>query len=237
MMWHPCCPMPHRRPNPSSFISDEKSAEIADLQGKNNVLEADYLEVMNTIENQPSESLEIPETDIERGKIILYDSSVGYSWIPVISGIEKNTYKKENFAVDDRFRMTYTVDEELSSYFGIDVSSYQGDIDWQLVKEDGVEFQDPKSGAKHYINPEISMEIQQDLGSDIAMAFDECIENPAPYEYVKQSCERTSRWLLRCKDEMARLKSLPDTINPHQLLFGINQGTTYPIDAFGIIAI
>ena len=59
------------------------------------------------------------------------------------------------------------------------------------------------------------------------MAFDECIENPAPYEYVKDSCARTTRWLVRCKEEMARLNSLPDTVNPHQLLFGINQGGTY----------
>ena len=71
------------------------------------------------------------------------------------------------------------------------------------------------------------MQIQSHLGSTIAMAFDECVENPAPYKYVKQSAERTVRWLVRCKDEMARLNSLPDTINPHQLLFGINQGGTY----------
>ena len=71
------------------------------------------------------------------------------------------------------------------------------------------------------------MRIQSHLASTIAMAFDECVENPAPYEYVKKSCERTVRWLARCKAEMARLNALPETINPHQMLFGINQGGTY----------
>lgn len=71
------------------------------------------------------------------------------------------------------------------------------------------------------------MRIQSNLGSTIAMAFDECIENPAEYKYVKNSCDRTVRWLKRCKAEMARLNSLSDTINPNQLLFGINQGSTY----------
>lgn len=71
------------------------------------------------------------------------------------------------------------------------------------------------------------MQIQSNLGSTIAMAFDECVENPAPYRYAAQSCDRTTRWLKRCKEEMARLNSLPETLNPHQLLFGINQGCTY----------
>lgn len=71
------------------------------------------------------------------------------------------------------------------------------------------------------------MRIQSHLASTIAMAFDECIENPAPYDYVKNSCERTARWLVRCKNEMDRLNSLPETINRNQLLFGINQGGTY----------
>lgn len=71
------------------------------------------------------------------------------------------------------------------------------------------------------------MQIQSNLGSTIAMAFDECIENPAEYNYTKQSCERTYRWLERCKTELARLNALSDTVNPHQMLFGINQGSTY----------
>ena len=71
------------------------------------------------------------------------------------------------------------------------------------------------------------MQIQSHLGSTIAMAFDECVENPAPYKYAQQSCDRTTRWLKRCQDEMKRLNSLEDTINPHQLLFGINQGCTF----------
>ena len=71
------------------------------------------------------------------------------------------------------------------------------------------------------------MQIQSNLGSTIAMAFDECIENPAEYGYTKNSCDRTYRWLVRCKNEISRLNSLDDTINPNQMLFGINQGSTY----------
>jgi queuine tRNA-ribosyltransferase len=78
------------------------------------------------------------------------------------------------------------------------------------------------------MGPEESMKIQSNLGSDIAMAFDECVENPATYEYAKSSCERTLRWLERCKSEYDRLNSLPDCVNPDQMLFGINQGSTYP---------
>ncbi len=95
------------------------------------------------------------------------------------------------------------------------------------IREEGVTFNSHVDGRKIFMGPEESMRIQSNLGSDIAMAFDECIENPAPYEYVKDSCARTTRWLVRCKEEMARLSSLPDTVNPHQLLFGINQGGTY----------
>ena len=72
------------------------------------------------------------------------------------------------------------------------------------------------------------MRIQSNLGSDIAMAFDECVENPSPREYVEPSCERTTRWLIRCQQELARLNSQADAVNPHQMLFGINQGGTYP---------
>ncbi len=95
------------------------------------------------------------------------------------------------------------------------------------IREEGVTFNSHVDGRKIFMGPEESMRIQSNLGSDIAMAFDECIENPAPYEYVKDSCARTTRWLVRCKEEMARLNSLPDTVNPRQLLFGINQGGTY----------
>ena len=95
------------------------------------------------------------------------------------------------------------------------------------IKEEGVYFNSHVDGRKIFMGPEESMQIQSNLGSTIAMAFDECVENPAAYEYSKQSCERTTRWLKRCKAEMARLNSLPDTINPHQMLFGINQGCTF----------
>lgn len=95
------------------------------------------------------------------------------------------------------------------------------------IKEEGVYFSSHVDGRKIFMGPEQSMQIQSNLGSDIAMAFDECVENPAPYEYVKASCERTTRWLVRCKAELERLNSLPDTLNPNQMLFGINQGGTY----------
>ena len=95
------------------------------------------------------------------------------------------------------------------------------------IKEEGVYFSSHVDGRKIFMGPEESMQIQSTLGSDIAMAFDECVENPAPYEYVKDSCARTTRWLKRCKTELDRLNSLPTTINPQQMLFGINQGGTY----------
>ena len=95
------------------------------------------------------------------------------------------------------------------------------------IKEEGVYFSSHIDGKKIFMGPEQSMQIQSHLGSTIAMAFDECIENPAEYKYVKASCERTYRWLVRCKQEMERLNSLPETINKKQMLFGINQGSTY----------
>ncbi len=96
------------------------------------------------------------------------------------------------------------------------------------IKEEGVYFSSHIDGKKLFIGPEESMRIQSNLGSTIAMAFDECVENPATRAYSAASCARTTRWLARCKDEMARLNSLPDTVNPRQLLFGINQGCTFP---------
>ena len=95
------------------------------------------------------------------------------------------------------------------------------------IKEEGVTFASHIDGHKIFMGPEESMQIQSHLGSDMCMAFDECIENPAPKDYVKQSVDRTYRWLVRCKAENARLNTLPDTVNPKQMLWGINQGGTY----------
>ena len=95
------------------------------------------------------------------------------------------------------------------------------------ITEEGVSFQSHMDGAHIFMGPEESMRIQSHLGSTIAMAFDECVENPAPYDYVKRSMERTVRWLERCKTELARLNQEPGAVNPDQLLFGINQGGTY----------
>jgi queuine tRNA-ribosyltransferase len=95
------------------------------------------------------------------------------------------------------------------------------------IKEEGVTFNSHIDGKKIFMGPEESMQIQSNLGSTIAMAFDECVKNPAEYKYAKESIARTTRWLIRCQQEMKRLNSLSDTINPNQLLFGINQGATF----------
>ena len=95
------------------------------------------------------------------------------------------------------------------------------------IKEEGVTFNSHIDGHKIFMGPEESMQIQSNLGSTIAMAFDECASAKADKKYVRNSVERTTRWLERCKKEMNRLNSLPDTVNPNQLLFGINQGAVY----------
>ena len=95
------------------------------------------------------------------------------------------------------------------------------------IKEEGVYFNSHIDGKKIFMGPEESMQIQSNLASTIAMAFDECPSSVASREYIENSVDRTTRWLVRCKEEMARLNSLPDTINKNQLLFGINQGGVY----------
>ena len=95
------------------------------------------------------------------------------------------------------------------------------------IKEEGVTFNSHIDGHRIFMGPEESMQIQSNLGSTIAMAFDECTPAKADRSYIINSVDRTTRWLSRCKTEMDRLNSLPDTVNPHQLLFGINQGAVY----------
>ena len=95
------------------------------------------------------------------------------------------------------------------------------------INEEGVKFASHIDGKRIFMGPEESMQIQSNIASTIAMAFDECVENPAPRDYVRNSVARTTRWLERCKNEMDRLNSLPETINKNQMLFGINQGGTY----------
>ena len=99
--------------------------------------------------------------------------------------------------------------------------------DLRKIKEEGVYFASHLDGHKIFMGPEESMQIQSNLGSDICMAFDECVKNPAPYAYVRDSAARTYRWLVRCKAENARLNALETTVNPQQMLWGINQGGTY----------
>ena len=95
------------------------------------------------------------------------------------------------------------------------------------IKEEGVTFASHLDGHKIFMGPEESMRIQSNLGSDIAMAFDECVENPATYPYAKASCERTARWLARCKEALTRYNAEPGAVNPGQQLWGINQGATF----------
>ena len=95
------------------------------------------------------------------------------------------------------------------------------------IREEGVSFHSHIDGAKIFMGPEESMRIQSNLGSDIAMAFDECVKIPSPYDYVKRSCERTTRWLIRCRDALEEFNSEPDAVNPGQMLWGINQGAVF----------
>ncbi len=97
----------------------------------------------------------------------------------------------------------------------------------RTIEEEGVKFSSHVDGKKIFMSPEVSMQIQSNLASTIAMAFDECVENPATLSYATASCARTTRWLVRCKNEMDRLNSLDTTINKNQMLFGINQGCTF----------
>jgi len=96
------------------------------------------------------------------------------------------------------------------------------------ITEEGVNFRSHIDGRKLFISPEKSIQIQSNLGSDIAMAFDECVENPSPREYVEASAQRTTRWLVRCRDELERLNRLPNAVTPTQVLWGINQGGIFP---------
>ena len=95
------------------------------------------------------------------------------------------------------------------------------------INEDGVTFSSHVDGRRIFMSPEDCMRIQSNLGSDIAMAFDECVEIPAQYDYADKSCDRTLRWLVRCRDEQKRQSAQPDAVNPGQVLFGINQGATF----------
>ena len=128
----------------------QKDEHIESLKAEKTALEENYIEAMNIID-APSEPETVEGIEAEDGKILIYDGSVGYAWVPIISGIEQNTYKKNNFSTDERGRMKYTDENgQESSYFGIDVSSYQGDINWQLVREDGVEFAFIRAGYRGY---------------------------------------------------------------------------------------
>ncbi len=128
----------------------QKDEHIESLKAEKTALEENYIEAMNIID-APSEPETVEGIEAEDGKILIYEGSVGYAWVPIISGIKQNTYKKNNFSTDERGRMKYTDENgQESSYFGVDVSSYQGDINWQLVREDGVEFAFIRAGYRGY---------------------------------------------------------------------------------------
>lgn len=96
------------------------------------------------------------------------------------------------------------------------------------ISEEGVAFSSHVDGRRIFMSPEDCMRIQANLGSDIAMAFDECVEIPSPHDYVEKSCDRTYRWLVRCRDALQKQREMPNVVNRGQVLFGINQGTTFP---------
>ena len=125
-----------------------KDERIRELEKTNEELLGDYVEASAVKETETSE--EEREIDIEKGKILLWDSILGYTWTPVLAGLPLNNYVQENFSLNNRDHMSYTVNGDTCSYFGIDVSSYQGDIDWQLVREDGVEFAFLRLGFRGY---------------------------------------------------------------------------------------
>ena len=127
---------------------------ISDLEDKNSTSGSEEaVDAISIVGEEEKEEASVPLTDnidIDRGKVLIYDSYVGYGWVPVLSGVRQNTYKSTDFKVDDRFRMTYKPGGEESSYFGIDVSAYQGDIDWDAVRSDGVEFAILRIGVRGY---------------------------------------------------------------------------------------
>lgn len=125
-----------------------KDERIRELEKTNDELLGDYVEASAVKETETTE--EEREIDIEKGKILLWDSILGYTWTPVLAGLPLNNYVQENFSLNNRNHMSYTVNGDTCSYFGIDVSSYQGDIDWQLVREDGVEFAFLRLGFRGY---------------------------------------------------------------------------------------
>lgn len=131
--------------------AEEMRKQIEALEAEKSSLQSDYIEAMNIIEESEPEAIPIPEgEEAQSGKILLYDTDIGYMWAPVLSELPLHNYRKSGFSVDGRGRISYEEDGEEASYFGIDVSSYQGDINWQLAKEDGVEFAILRLGFRGY---------------------------------------------------------------------------------------
>ena len=136
-----------RRTKELEKLLEEKTQEIESLRKKAD--KEEIREVASIFEDEKPVDVD-EEIETEKEKILFWDNSVGYSWTPVLSGLKQNNYKDENFSINNRGHMEYTVNGDSSSYFGIDVSSYQGDIDWHSVREDGVEFAILRLGYRGY---------------------------------------------------------------------------------------
>ncbi len=131
---------------------DHLEQKVAELSAKETE-DGEYIDVVHFIDDEKDNEVPVAleeSMDVDRGKIITYDSYVGYSWVPVLSGVKTNSYDKSGFTVDDENRLSYKVNGEVSSYFGIDVSAHQGDIDWNAVRADGVEFAILRIGVRGY---------------------------------------------------------------------------------------
>ncbi len=139
----------YSRINTAESELERQGEYIKNIEAEKSALEADYVEAMNIID-APAEP-ESTGIEAEEGKLLIYESTVGYAWVPILADVEQHNYRKSGFNVDERSRMSYTDENgQESSYFGIDVSSYQGGIDWQLVREDGVEFAFIRAGFRGY---------------------------------------------------------------------------------------
>lgn len=140
----------YSRINTAEAELERQDEYIKSVEAEKSALEADYVEAMNIID-APAEPEPSVGIEAEDGKLLIYENSVGYAWVPILSDIEQNNYRKSGFSVDERNRMSYKDENgQEASYFGIDVSSYQGDINWQLVREDGVEFAFIRAGFRGY---------------------------------------------------------------------------------------
>ena len=141
---------------------------------------SDVANILNERDDEAQAQLSEADIDIEKGKLLIYENSVGYSWVPILTGVKPNNYLRSSFSFDERDRMLYKDGNEISSYFGIDVSAYQGDIDWNAAREDGVEFAMLRIGVRGYAEDGIlkademfakNFDEARDAGIDLGVYF------------------------------------------------------------------